>query len=116
MFVLVDTSVWIDHLQRLNHDLISLLEQNLVLTHPAIIGELACGNLKKRMEVLDYLKFLPPCQEASHEEVFEMVERRNLFGKGLNWIDVHLLASAILSNAHLWTKDKNLKRFSSAII
>lgn len=111
MHVLVDTSIWIDHFQEQNKELISLLEQNLVLIHSAIVGELACGSLKKRMEIMEYLKLLPTSKEASSEEALEMIERRHLYGKGLNWIDVHLLASAALSNARLWTKDKRLAQY-----
>jgi len=113
MLVLVDTSVWIDHLKHKNPRLISLLEQNLVLSHSAVIGELACGYLKRRFEILEYLKFLHSSNEASFEEVLVMIERRRLYGKGLNWVDVNLLASAALSNAKLWTKDKQLARFAS---
>ena len=112
MWVLVDTSIWIDHFRKRNEALIALLEQGLVLIHPTIIGELACGNLKKRNEILEYLKVLPRAQEASHEEVLEMIERRHLYGKGLGWIDMHLLASAAISNVRLWTNDKDLLRFS----
>ncbi|MBI2027283.1 MAG: VapC toxin family PIN domain ribonuclease, partial [Deltaproteobacteria bacterium] len=88
MLVLVDTSVWIDHLRQKNTELIALLEQNLILVHSAIIGELACGNLKRRNEFIQYLQFLPTSQEASSEEVLEMIENRHLYGKGINWVDV----------------------------
>jgi len=110
MYILVDTSVWIDHFKQNNSRLISLLEQNLVLTHTAVIGELACGHLKQRFEILEYLKFLRASKEASPEEVLEMIEGHRLYGKGLNWVDVNLLASSALSNANLWTKDKQLAR------
>ena len=112
MHVLVDTSVWIDHFRKKNATLVSLLEQNLVLMHSAVLGELACGNLKKRTEILEYLNLLPFSKEVSTEEALEMVERRHLYGKGLSWIDINLLASSIVSNAHLWTNDKILKKFS----
>ena len=113
MAVLVDTSIWIDHFRKQNLKLISLLEQNLVLIHTAIIGEIACGHMKRRTEVLEYLKYLPRCQEAMSQEVLEMIEHRSLYGKGLNWIDVNLLASAILSGGELWTKDRKLAHATS---
>lgn len=109
--VLVDTSVWIDHFRKKDSQLVYLLEQNLILTHSAIIGELACGELKKRLEILSYLKLLPFAKEASAEEVLAMIEIRKLYGKGLSWIDVQLLASASLSGAKLWTKDQQLAHF-----
>lgn len=113
MLTLVDTSVWIDHLHKKNSELIALLEQNLVLTHSSVIGELACGTLKRRTEVLAYLKLLPEAKEATPQEVMEMIESKHLYGKGLNWIDAQLLASVFLSKAQLWTKDIQLDRLAA---
>jgi predicted nucleic acid-binding protein len=84
------------------------LEQGLVLMHPYIVGELACGNLERRVEVLDLLGGLPPAVVADHDEVLELVTRKRLHGRGVGWIDVHLLASAMLSSVRLWTKDRRL--------
>ena len=106
--ILVDTSVWIDHLRRGDQDLKSLLNEGVVLCHPFVIGELACGNLKNRAEIRSLLAALPAAPVASHEEGLHLVADRNLAGKGLGWIDVHLLASALLSKCRLWTKDKAL--------
>ena len=114
MRVLVDTSVWIDHFKRKNSKLAAFLEQNLVVTHSAVLGELACGNIKRRRKILEYLKFLPAAKEASSEEILEMIEYRHLYGKGLNWVDVNLIASSALSNIQLWTKDKKIIDFMSS--
>ncbi|HET9000545.1 MAG TPA: type II toxin-antitoxin system VapC family toxin [bacterium] len=101
--ILVDTSVWIDHLRAGNGKLRSLLENAEVLAHPFVVGELACGTLRNREEVLTLLQALPEAEVAEHEEVMRVVERERLYGQGLGWIDAHLLASARLSSAALWT-------------
>ena len=106
--ILVDTSVWVDHLRKGEEELETLLNEGLVLSHPFVIGELACGDLKNRDEVLSLLEALPKTGVASHEEVLHLVAKRKLYGKGLGWIDVHLLASALLSQSPLWTRDKTL--------
>lgn len=107
--MLVDTSVWIDHFRRSNQDLEYLLEEGLVLTHPFVIGELACGSLAKRSQVLDLLAALPTVLVATTDEAHALVDRHRLFGTGLGWIDVHLLASAKLSQQPLWTTDRRLR-------
>lgn len=107
--ILVDTSVWIDHLRRGDRELSSLLNEGVVLCHPFVIGELACGNLRNRTEILTLLAALPASSIASHQEALHLVADRKLTGIGLVWIDVHLLASALLSNCTLWTKDKALR-------
>ncbi len=106
--ILVDTSVWVDHLRRAEEELQNLLDAGEVLSHPFVIGELACGNLKNRDEILSLLTFLPRAEVASDEEVLDLVAKRKLYGKGLGWIDVHLLAAARLSQCTLWTRDKTL--------
>jgi predicted nucleic acid-binding protein len=107
---LVDTSVWINHLREGNEELRRLLNSNEVLCHPFIIGELACGTMKNRSQVLELLKALPQAVVAEHEEVVKFVNDKRLYGHGLGWIDVHLLASASLSNVAIWTTDRALKR------
>lgn len=107
--VLVDTSVWIGHFREGNERLKQLLLDEEVLCHPFIIGELACGNLANRSEILSLLHALPKIHEAEHHEVLQFVEKRHLMGKGLGYIDLHLLASAVLANASLWTFDKRLR-------
>ena len=105
---LVDTSVWIDHFRHRNPDLIRLLEAGEVSSHPFVVGELSVGGLKQRDEVLDLLEALPSAPLAAHAEVMRMVEHHHLFGKGIGWIDVHLLASALIENLSLWTLDRRL--------
>lgn len=107
--VLVDTSVWINHFRRSNADLERLLEAGRVLTHPFVIGELACGSLGRRSEILRLIDALPAAPVATHEEVLTFIERQHLYGTGLGWIDVHLLASARLSQRSLWSADRRLR-------
>ena len=113
--VLVDTSVWIAHLRAGSMGLESLLDEGQVVCHPFIIGELACGNLRNRSEILSLLQALPVVIHAEHEEVMQFIENYNLMGKGLGYIDVHLLASAILTKVPLWTLDKKLNEISSKL-
>lgn len=110
--VLVDTSVWISHFREGNVKLIKLLNNCQVVCHPYIIGELACGNLKNRTEILSLLKALPMAIQANHEEVLQFIENKQLMGKGLGYIDIHLLASAMLTGISIWTLDKRLERVS----
>lgn len=112
--ILVDTSVWIGHLRASSKKLVTLLLNDQVLTHPFVIGELACGNLKNRKEILELLQKLPPAPVVSHEEVLTYIEYEKLYGKGLSLIDVHLLASSRLSKAKLWTFDKTLRNCLTA--
>ena len=107
--ILVDTSVWIDHLQKGIPLLSKALESEDVLTHPFIIGELACGEIKARSEMLRLLSALPSSVVANDEEVLSFIERHRLMGRGIGYIDVHLLASVMLTEgAQLWTRDKRL--------
>lgn len=107
--VLVDTSIWISHFRNGNAQLQDLLMEGKAACHPFIIGELACGNLKNRQEILALLEALPKTTLAEHEEVLYYIELHQLMGKGLGYIDTHLLASTQLSGMSLWTLDKNLK-------
>jgi predicted nucleic acid-binding protein len=108
--VLVDTSIWINHLRRANRDLITLLERSLVLVHPFVIGELACGTLGRRNEILQWLRLLPNATLAQDDEVLEMIEIETLWGRGIGWVDAHLAAAARLGTDRLWTVDKRLNR------
>jgi predicted nucleic acid-binding protein len=107
--VLVDTSVWIDHLRKSSARLGALLEEGQVAIHPFIIGELACGNLRNRKEVLVLLHALPQTPGIDDDEILFFMEKHSLAGRGLGLIDIHLLASSQLSQYPLWTKDKGLK-------
>ena len=107
--ILVDTSVWIDHLRRGDLELTVALDAGDVLTHPFVIGELACGNLSSRDAILGLLRALPAAQMATGDEVLDFIERRNLMGRGIGYVDVHLLASiALTRGARLLTRDKRL--------
>ena len=113
--VLVDTSVWINHLRRANRNLIALLERSLVVAHPFVIGELACGTLRHREEILRWLRLLPSAIVADDDEVLAMIEIELLWGKGIGWVDAHLAASARLAGGRLWTADKQLHRVSTEL-
>jgi predicted nucleic acid-binding protein len=106
--VLVDTAIWVSYLKEGNADLKALLKDGEVLCHPYIIGELACGNLKNRMEILSLLEALPMAKTAGHEEVMNFIKIHDLAGAGLGYVDMHLLASALLSRSPLWTADRSL--------
>lgn len=107
--ILVDTSVWVDHLRAGNNRLSGLLEGGLVVTHPFVIGEIALGHLRARDEFLHLLGSLPKAIEATNTEVLEFINTHRLFGRGIGYIDSHLLAAARLSvGAALWTRDKRL--------
>jgi predicted nucleic acid-binding protein len=106
--ILVDTSVWIDHLRSGNSRLAALLEGAEVLSHPFVLGELACGTMRRRSEILTLLGYLPKAPRADEDEALAFVEAHRLHGIGLGWIDVHLLASARLAGAPLWTRDRRL--------
>jgi predicted nucleic acid-binding protein len=109
MMVLVDTSVWIDHLRSSEPDLVKLLESNRVLGHSFVRGELALGNLSKRSVILKALDNLPQAPVAFNDEMNVFIENHVLFGLGIGFIDAHLLASTRLAvNAKLWTRDKRL--------
>ncbi len=110
--VLVDTSVWVSHLRNGNTSLANLLNNGDVVCHPFIIGELACGNLKNRAEILSLLQALPMSIEAEHDEVMTFIENNQLMRKGLGYIDVHLLAAASLTEVSIWTIDKKLDAVS----
>ena len=113
--VLVDTSVWVAHLKYGNIGLELILNDGHVLCHQFVVGELACGNLRNRSEILSLLLALPMANRADHEEVMHFTENHNLMGKGLGYIDMHLLASAILIKVPLWTLDKKLNKVSSKL-
>ena len=106
--VLVDTSVWIDHFRRANDRLVELLHAATVLVHPFVVGELALGSLRERRRVIEMLERMPSVTVATHAEVMTFVERRKLNGRGVGYVDAHLLASTVLVGATLWTLDARL--------
>jgi len=107
--ILVDTSVWVDHLRGGDAQLARLLDGGLVLMHPFVLGEIACGTLADRSGLLELLRQLPAAVVADDGEALAFIERLRLYGKGLGYIDVHLLASvALTQGTRLWTRDKRL--------
>ncbi len=107
--VLVDTSVWVDHLRSGDDQLRELLLASQVAMHPMIIGELACGNLSNRRQLQEYWQHLPGVQCAADDEAMYVLESRNLFGRGIGFVDLHLVAACLLSHdTLLWTQDKRL--------
>jgi len=113
--VLVDSSVWVEHLRSGNIGLENLLNEGHVVSHLFIVGELACGNLSNRSEILSLLHALPLATHAEHEEVMHFIENYSLMGKGLGYIDMHLIVSALLTKVPIWTLDKKLKEVSSKL-
>lgn len=113
--VLVETSVWIQHLNKGNAGLEKSLNDGEVMCHPFIIGELACGHLNNRAEILSLLQTLPMAVCAEHEEVMKFIEDFRLMGKGLGYVDICLLSSARLTGVPLWTFDKKLAHVSSKL-
>lgn len=107
--ILADTSVWIDHLRKGDDHLVDLLNHSRVTIHPFVLGELACGNLRNRQDILRLLRDLPRLNPATDEEVVYFIEEKALMGQGIGYIDAHLLAAVILSSpVRLWTRDKRL--------
>jgi predicted nucleic acid-binding protein len=106
--ILVNTSVWVDHLRCGLPRLATRLQEAEVLIHPWVMGEIACGNLHDRRQVLSLLQGLPAAVVASDQEVLLLIEREQLMGRGIGYVDVHLIASARLSHCHLWTQDRRL--------
>ena len=113
--MLIDTSVWIEHLRRGNRVLASHLEDGQVFCHPFVIGELACRNLHRRSEILSLLGALPQADLADHSEVMTFIETNRLMGRGIGWVDVHLLCSARLTGAPFWTLDRRLAEVARSI-
>ncbi len=108
--VLVDTNIWITHFRKTDQDLVRNLNQGAVACHPFIIGELAAGNLKNRTEILGLFQSLPATPVVEPDEYLEFVATRKLMGKGLGFVDIHILASAVLSGIPLWTGDNRLAK------
>ena len=104
--ILADTSVWVEHLRRGLPRLATLLQGGEMMVHPWVIGELACGNLRNRSQVLELLQGLPAATVARDAEVLHLIEHDRLMGRGIGYVDVHLMASARLSHCRLWTQDR----------
>jgi predicted nucleic acid-binding protein len=114
--ILVDTSVWVDHLRRGDPGLVDLLEQSIVIMHPFVVGEIACGTLHNRESILELLQDLPTAAVAEGDEVLRFIESHVLHGKGIGYVDVHLLASVVLTEgARIWTRDNKLRLVAQMI-
>ncbi|HXV01611.1 MAG TPA: PIN domain-containing protein [Caulobacteraceae bacterium] len=114
--ILADTSVWIEHLRANDERLASLLEAGAVLVHPFVVGELALGNMRRRSSVLAMLEDLPRAELATHAEVLGFIDRHALFGRGVGYVDAHLLAATRLtSSARLWTRDRRLREVAEQL-
>jgi predicted nucleic acid-binding protein len=113
--ILVDTSVWIEHLRWGSPRLRSLLYDDEVVCHPFVVGELACGMLRNREEILGKLRTLPEARVADQNEVLRFLETHRLYGRGLGWVDAHILASALLTGCTLWTLDQALRRAAAGL-
>ena len=108
--ILVDASVWIEHVRTPDEVMLELLHDQRVLTHPFVIGEIVLGHVRRRETVLSELKELPLAAVVDDDEVLEFIEERRLFGQGIGYVDAHLLASSMITNrASIWTLDKNLR-------
>ncbi|MDP3775228.1 MAG: PIN domain-containing protein [Gemmatimonadales bacterium] len=113
MIVLADTSVWVDHWRRGNPAFAERLAGNHIAVHPFVLGELALGAISPRAAVLAGLRSLPAARVADDDEVLGLIERRRLAGRGIGWVDCHLLASALLDQVRLWTLDRRLARIAT---
>jgi predicted nucleic acid-binding protein len=114
--ILADTSVWVDHLRHVNDGLVRSLESGQVLAHPFVIGEIALGHLRRRDTVLDHLLQLPRAVMATDDEVLRFIGQHALFGRGIGYIDAHLLAAVRLTeDARLWTADRRLRDMAETL-
>ena len=107
--ILVDTSVWIDHFRASNRMLGKLLDDGQVLVHPFVLGEIACGDLRNRKEIVALMQALPTAPKASDHEILFFIEQRGVMGRGVGLIDIHLLASCLMQPCRLWTADRRLR-------
>ena len=114
--ILADTSIWIDHLRGGDAVMTEQLERGSIAMHPFVLGEIALGSLKSRAELLQLLEALPGTLIAADAEVMHMLDERALFGRGLGWVDVHLLAATLLTpGLRLWTRDRRLHAVADEI-
>ena len=113
--ILLDTSVWVDHLRRGDSLVVKALESAQVAAHSFVIGELACGNLKARAGVVDLLQALPRLAMATDDEVLYFIERHKLMGRGIGYVDAHLLAASAIGGSLLWTRDKRLRAIATEL-
>ncbi len=113
--MLVDSSVWVDHLRIGDPELITALNAGQVATHPFVVGELACGTLRNRGQILELLGGLPTLEMVTPAEAFVFLEGAQIAGRGIGYVDVHLLASARLAGVPLWTRDRRLRAVAAEL-
>lgn len=113
--ILVDTSIWIDHLRRGDRHLALRLEAGEVVCHPFVIGELACGSLTRRHAILELLHALPRTRQAEHDEILAFIDDRRLHGSGIGLIDAHILWASVNEPHVLWTRDARLRRLAARL-
>jgi predicted nucleic acid-binding protein len=113
--ILLDTSVWVDHLRRGDSSVVQVLESGQAAAHAFVIGELACGNLRSRARVIDLLQALQQLAMATDDEVLHFIERHKLMGRGIGYVDAHLLAAAAIGSSLLWTRDKRLREIATEL-
>lgn len=112
----MDTSVWVEHFNRGEPSLEQLIKEQRVLCHPLVIGELACGHLPKRDTTLNFLEELPSAVQAAHDDAMQLLERNRLMGRGIGYIDLHLLASTVVTGRiRLWSLDRRLDRIAQEL-
>jgi hypothetical protein len=112
--ILADTSVWVDHFRKSDANLSQRLLDNQIAIHPFIIAELALGSLAERQKTLSYLELLPQVRVARTDEVRQMIETCRLFGRGIGFVDAHLIASTLLTDhTVLWTRDRRLREVAA---
>ena len=113
--IIADTSIWIHHFRKANAQFCQLLTEGQIAMHPFILGELSCGNLPSRISTIRDLSALPMAAACLDREVRELIESRQLMGRGIGYIDAHLLASALISGFPLWTRDKRLQETAAML-
>ncbi len=114
--ILVDTSVWIDHLRASEPQLVSALNAEQILMHPFVVGELACGTLRNRQEILSLLRNLPEAPVATQDQALSFIDQHRLMGRGIGYIDAHLLAATALAHStRIWTRDKRLANLATTL-
>ena len=113
--ILLDTSIWADHFRKSDPYIQQLLNGTQIAMHPMVAGELACGHLKNRRQSLILWQVMPQAKQATHQEVMQLIESNQLMGRGVGFIDFHLIASCMLSNLKLWTKDKRLQTIAKEL-
>ena len=113
--ILADSSIWMDHFRSLNHHLAGLVSKRILCCHPGVIGEVACGNLANRDLKLNLMKRLHRAPAASDDQVLSFIAVHKLTGRGIGYIDAHLLASAAIDSGLLWTLDRRLHEVAASL-